>query len=101
MPATLQLTDRSIGAEARRHPYDVVVGGTTAGVVKMNETIELAVESGRHTVQVRSGRNSSAVQTFEIAEGGVVRFRCGGKSILPKFLLSFVIPRWALTLRRA
>lgn len=100
MPATLQLTHRSIGAEVRRHPYDVVVDGTTAGVVKMNETIELAVEPGRHTVQVRSGRNSSAVQSFEIAEGGVVRFRCGGKSILPKFLLSFVIPSWALTLRR-
>ncbi|WP_420120522.1 hypothetical protein [Nakamurella sp.] len=100
MPATLQVTHRTIGAEVRRHPYDVLVDGTVAGVVTMNETIDLAVAPGRHTVQVRSGRNSSGVQAFEIADGGVVRFRCGGKSILPKFLLSFVIPSWALTLRR-
>lgn len=33
-------------------------------------------------------------------EGGLIAYRCTGKSILPVFLLSFVIPRLALPLHR-
>jgi hypothetical protein len=51
-------------------------------------------------VQVRDGRNSSRIKTFEVAEGETVSFRCSGKSILPLFLLSFVVPGLALSLRR-
>jgi hypothetical protein len=34
----------------------------------MNDTIEIPVELGRHTVQIRSGRNASRNQIFEAAE---------------------------------
>jgi hypothetical protein len=60
----------------------------------------LPVEPGRHTLQVRNGRNSSRTKTFDAAEGEIVAFRCGGKSILPIFLLSFVVPSVALSLHR-
>jgi hypothetical protein len=59
MPATLKLTHKAIGAEVRRGPYDVVVDGERAGSVEMNRTIEIPVEPGRHTLQVRNGRNPS------------------------------------------
>ena len=100
MSATLKLTHKTIGAEVRRGTYDAMVDGTVAGSVELNETVDIPVEPGHHTLQVRSGRNSSRIKTFEAAEGETVAFRCGGKSILPIFLLSFVIPSLALTLHR-
>jgi hypothetical protein len=74
--------------------------GQRAGSVEMNATIELPIEPGRHTVQIRSGRNSSRTQTFEAADNQTVAFRCTGKSFLPIFLASFVVPSLALQLRR-
>jgi hypothetical protein len=100
MTATLKMTHKAIGAEVRRGTYDVVVDGQRAGSVDMNATIEIAVGPGRHTLQVRSGRNSSRTETFEAAESQTVAFRCTGKSFLPIFLASFVVPSLALQLRR-
>ena len=100
MPATLRVTHKAIGAEVRRGTYDVVVDGERAGAVEMNHTIEIAVEPGRHTLQVREGRNSSSAQTFDAAEAEIVAFRCTGKRFLPIFLASFVVPRLALKLVR-
>jgi hypothetical protein len=68
MSATLRLTHKATGAEVRRGPYDVVVDGERVGSVEMNHTIEIPVEPGRHTLQVRNGRNSSGTQTFDAAE---------------------------------
>jgi|GEM_PF-395890 len=98
--ATLKMTHKSIGVEVRRGSYDIVVDGQRAGSLEMNDTIEIPVGPGRHTVQVRSGRNSSRMQTFDAAESQTVAFRCTGKSFLPIFLASFVVQSLALQLRR-
>ncbi len=100
MSATLKLTHRAIGAEVRRDAYDVVVDGERVGSVEMNDTIEIPVEPGRHTLQVRSGRKSSSTETFDAAEGAIVAFRCTGKRFLPIFLASFILPKLALKLVR-
>src|SRR5260370_10920600 len=100
MASTLKLTHKVIGVEVRRVTYDIVVDGQRAGSVDMNDTIEIPIEPGRHTLQVRNGRNSSRTQTFDAAEGQTVAFRCTGKSFLPIFLASFVVPSLALQLRR-
>lgn len=100
MAATLQLTHKTIGLEVRRGTYDAVVDGERVGSVELNKTIELQVEPGRHTLQVRNGRNSSPTRTFDAADGELVAFRCGGKRPLPIFLASFAIPSLALSLRR-
>jgi hypothetical protein len=100
MTATLKMTHKAIGFEVRRGTYDVLVDGQRAGSLDMNDTIEISVEPGHHTVQIRSGRNSSRTQTFEAAESQTVAFRCTGKSFLPIFLASFIVPTLALQLRR-
>ena len=100
MAATLKLTHKAIGAEVRRGAYDVVVDGSRVGSVEMNGTIEIPIEPGRHILQVRSGRNSSRSKTFDAADGEIVAYRCTGKSVLPVFLASFVIPSLALSLVR-
>jgi hypothetical protein len=99
MSATLKLTHKAIGVEVRRGPYDILVDGGRVGAVEMNDTTEIPIEPGRHTLQVRNGRNSSRTLPFEAAEGQVVAFRCTGKRFLPIFLASFVVPRLALSLR--
>jgi hypothetical protein len=100
MAATLRLVHKSIGAEVRRGTYDVIVDGKPAGSVEMNEAVDIPVDAGRHSLQVRSGRNSSRPKTFDAAEDEIIAFRCTGKSILPVFLLSFLVPSLALTLHR-
>ena len=100
MSATLTVSRKTIGVEVRRGAYDVLVDGARVGSVALHDTIEMPVEAGRHTLQVRNGRNSSRTQTFDAAEDGVVAFRCGGKRPLPIFLVSFVVPSLALSLRR-
>ena len=100
MAATLKLTHKAIGVEVRPGTYDIVVDGRRAGSLEMNDTIEMPIESGRHTLQVRNGRNSSRIQTFDAAESQTIAFRCTGKSFLPIFLASFVVPSLALHLRR-
>ena len=77
-----------------------MLNGERVGSVEMNDTFETPLEAGRHTLQVRSGRNSSRTVTFDAADDGLVAYRCTGKSILPVFLLSFAIPSLALTLHR-
>ncbi len=100
MTATLKLTHKTIGAEVRRGTYEAEVDGKPAGAVELNQTIAIPIEAGHHTLRLRSGRNSSPTKTFDVAEGEVVSFRCSGKSILPVFLLSFVVPSLALSLTR-
>jgi hypothetical protein len=100
MSATLTLTHKAIGVEVRRGTYDVMVDGERVGSVEMNDTFETPVEPGRHNLQVRSGRSSSRTTAFEAADGETVSFRCTGKSFLPLFLASFVVPSLALVLIR-
>jgi hypothetical protein len=100
VPATLKLSHKAIGVEVRRSAYDVLVDGKRVGSVEMNDTFETPVEPGRHTLQVRSGRNSSGTETFDAADGEVIAYRCTGKRFLPLFLASFFVPSLALKLRR-
>lgn len=100
MPATLTVTRKTIGVEVRRGTYDILVDGKHVGSVELHGTFETPVEPGRHTLQIRNGRNSSRPKTFDAAEDEVAAFRCSGKNILPIFLLSFVVPSLAITVRR-
>ena len=100
MAATLTLTHKAIGVEVRRGTYDVVLDGEGVGTLELNDTFEAPVEPGRHTLQVRNGRNSSRTKSFDATEDEIVAFRCSGKSILPVFLLSFVVPSLAISLHR-
>ena len=100
MSATLKVMRKTVGVEVRRGTYDVLVDGERVGSVALHDTIEMPVEAGRHSLQVRNGRNSSRAQTFDAAEGEIVAFRCTGKRFLPLFLASFVVPSLALKLTR-
>ena len=100
MAARLKLTRSPIGVEVRRGPFDVLVDGRPVASIELHDTTEIPVEAGRHTLQIRNGRNSSRTHTFDAAEDQVVAFRCSGKRFSPLFLVSFVVPSLALVLIR-
>jgi hypothetical protein len=94
MAATLKLTHKAIGVEVRRGTYDIVVDSQRAGSLEMNDMIEIPIEPGRHTLQVRNGRNSSRTQTFHAAEGETVAFRATGKSFCRSSSRPSSSPAW-------
>ena len=59
MAATLRLTREGFGIELRRGTFDITVDGTKAGSIQWHETVEVPVEPGHHTLQIRAGRYSS------------------------------------------
>ena len=100
MTATLKVVHKAIGIEVRRGAYDILVDGVSVGNVKMNHTTSVPIDPGRHTLQVRHRRSSSRPVAIQAAESQTLVYRCTGKSFLPVFLLSFVMPSLALQVRR-
>lgn len=86
--------------ENRRAPFEIALDGTSVGSIERNQTVELPLEPGRHTIQVREGRYSSQDQSFDVSDGDAVNFRCYGGRIWPVYLASFVVPTLALSLQR-
>lgn len=100
MSATLKLTREGFGIELRRGTFDVVVDNKSVGSIELHDTIELAITPGRHILQIRHGRYSSPVRTFDAPEGEIVNFRCHGANIWPRWIASFAVPVLAISLRR-
>jgi hypothetical protein len=100
MAAALQLTRETSGLmELRRGPFHVVLDGNEVGAIDRHQTLELPVEPGHHTLQVKTGRYTSGRRSFDAADGEIVHFRCNGAVIWPVYLASIVKPDLALTLK--
>ena len=102
MSAMLRLTrETDFAFELRRGVFDISLDGKTAGSIKSHETVEVPLEPGHHTVQLRHGRYFSRVETFDVADDSAVSFRCHGAVIWPTYVASFFVPRLAIRLIRA
>jgi hypothetical protein len=101
MSATLRLTrEVGFGIELRRGRFEISVDGKSVGSLDDHETVETPLKPGRHTVQIRHGRYSSRDQSFDVADGEVVSFRCHGTRIWPIYVASIVLPNLAIALKR-
>jgi hypothetical protein len=101
MAATLQLTRATnFIMELRRGTFQVLIDGNDVGTIERNKTIEVPIEPGRHTLQVKAGRFSSSRRSFDVADGDVVNFRCNGAIIWPVYVASLAKTDLALTLKR-
>jgi hypothetical protein len=98
--ATLQLVrEIAFGIELRRGTFHVLLDGNDVGSIELHQTVEVPVEPGHHTLQVKAGRYSSRRRPFDAADGETVNFRCSGARIWPVYVASIVKPDLALTLR--
>lgn len=100
MSATLAMTRRSVALELRRARFEIELDGATVGSIDHLGAFETEIEPGRHTLQVRMGRYTSSVESFNAADGDTVSFRCHGARLWPVYLVSIVVPSLALVLRR-
>jgi len=85
--------------ELRRGRFEIVLDGNPAGSIDRNQTVELPVEPGSHTLQVRTGRYSSHAQSFDAADGTNIRFRCNGAILWPQYVASLLAPTIGLKLK--
>jgi hypothetical protein len=102
MAATLKLI-RNMPLEKEnvvgRHPYEIILDGTVVGTVPAEETAELPIEAGHHTLRLQSGRRVSPERSFDAADGQTISFSCHGP-FGPIFLASFIKPDLAIVLKR-
>ncbi len=102
MPATLKVTQESslTPAGILRGTFDVVVDGKSVGSIKWHEAIELPVEPGHHTLQIRKDRYSSQVKAFDAAEEEFVAFRCNRRRHPLILAAALLAPSLAISLTR-
>jgi hypothetical protein len=99
--ATIRLTRQAaFGFELRRGTFGVWIDGNDAGSIEWNETTELPIEPGHHTLRIRAGRYSSREASFDVADGDAVNFRCHGAMLWPRYVASIVKPDTAISLTR-
>jgi hypothetical protein len=90
--------EKRVVMELRRGPFRVLIDGSDVGEIDMHDRIEVSIEAGQHTLQVKAGRYTSGRHSFDAADGETVSFRCSGARIWPVYLASLVKPDLALTL---
>jgi hypothetical protein len=101
MSATLRLTRKHPLMELRRGPFEIELDGNSVGSInKLHETVEIPVESGHHTLRIRSGRYSSPECSFDVADGEVVDFRTRGPLVWPVFVASMIKLDLGISLKR-
>jgi len=101
MSSTLTLKREATGAmELRRSSFEIILDGQPAGSIDRHQTVELPVDPGPHTLQVKTGRYSSPARTFEAADGANVSFRCNGAILWPQYVASLFVPRIGLRLHQ-
>jgi hypothetical protein len=100
MSATVKLRREGAGLELRRGQFEIVADGTSVGSIEWHGTVETPVEPGHHTIQIRAGRYSSPVHSFDAADGEVINFRCHGAMMWPRYVASIVKPDLALSLKQ-
>jgi hypothetical protein len=98
--ATLQLLREGFAMELRRGPFNVLLDGNDIRSIEAHQTINVPIEPGHHTLQVKVGRYGSTQRPIDAAEGEIAKFRCSGFRVWPVYVASIVKPDPALTLKR-
>ncbi|HEX4108149.1 MAG TPA: hypothetical protein VHX88_08440 [Solirubrobacteraceae bacterium] len=87
--------------ELRRGAFEIEVDSKPVGSInKIGETVEIPVEPGHHTLQMRSGRYSSPERPFDVADGEVVDFHTRGPLVWPVYVATLLKPDLGLSLKR-
>lgn len=100
MTATLRLIREGAGIELRRGTFDVSVDSNSVGSLERHGTLEIPVEPGNHTLEIRAGKYSSATDTFDAADDEVLDFRTHGAMMWPRYVASIFKPALAISLKR-
>ena len=56
--------------------WDIAIDGTVVGAIANQETVDVGVDPGHHTLRLGRGRHISPQRSFDVADGDMVSFRC-------------------------
>jgi hypothetical protein len=97
--ATLRLVRAWTGIIGAAHEqWNIAIDGIVVGSIAGNETVDVAVEPGHHTLRLEAGRHRSAVRTFDVKRAEVVGFRCHGPRIWPMLVVALINPNLWISL---
>lgn len=85
----------------RNERWDIALDGRVVGQIAYEETVEVSLPPGHHTLRVGQGRHLSARRSFDVAEGEVVSYGCHGPRFPPVFLAGAIKPDLWIALRRS
>jgi hypothetical protein len=97
--ATVRLSRRWTGVFGSNEQWTIAIDGTAVGSLANNETVEVSVEPGHHTLRLGSGRHRSRERSFDVAQDEVVGFACHGPRIWPIWLAALVKGNLWISLR--
>lgn len=98
--ATLRLSRRWNPAVFGGHEqWTIAIDGVVVGSIASQETVELSVAPGHHTLRLAGGKHRSPERSFDAAQDDAVSFRCHGPRIWPMFLAALVRSDLWITLR--
>ena len=101
MPSTVTLQRApTVAIELRRSPFQIILDGKPAGSIDRHQTVELQVEPGPHTLQVKAGRYASPARSFNVNDGANINFRCNGSILWPQYVASLFVPTIGLRLHQ-
>jgi len=99
--ATVIVARKWGGYIGRNQRWQVLIDGASVGAIAVNQTLELPVEPGQHTLRLKaSERFTSQERTFEIAGGEEIWFSGRSQFLWPLMLASLVKPDLWIRLHR-
>ena len=107
MSATLKLERKMPGPLAdividRKRAWQVLLDGVPVGTVTREDSLELPVEPGHHSLQLTStDKRVSPEHGFDVRDESMVEFICHPQSIWPLQLMAVFVPkRWIVLKQR-
>jgi len=84
----------------KNEKWNIALDGRVVGQLAYEETVEVSLAPGHHSLRVGQGRHLSARRSFDVADGEVVSYRCHGPRFPPVFLAGAIKPDLWIALRR-
>ena len=65
------------------------------------ETVEVAIRPGHHSLRLGEGRRVSQERSFDVAQGEVISFRCHSPRFWPQMVAAQLKPDLWISLKQA
>ena len=84
----------------RNQGWNIALDGKVVGTIAHQETVEVAMAAGHHTLRLGQGRHISQERSFEVADDEAVSYQCHRPRFWPFTLAALVKSDLWITLRR-
>ena len=84
----------------RNDGWDIALDGKAVGTIAHQETVEVAMAPGHHTLRLGQGRHISQQRSFEVADDEAVSYQCHRSRFWPFTLAAQFKPDLWITLKR-